>query len=139
MPNVGYVYLGEAAGARIIRADVGFSQVGDPYNLDAETWSDRPLGDAGEVDFRWVMALVKHTQGYNLQIQPFVDGDPVGLPTAFSAGPPPGTRMEAIDRLFVWVQKRGNRVDVQLTTLQVLGYTELVDIVYGYLPIKEGP
>lgn len=139
MPNVGYVYLGEAAGARIIRADVGFGQVGDPYQMDALSWSDRPLGDAGEVDFRWAMALVKHQQGYNLSLQPFVDGDPAGGPFNFSAGPPPGSRIEAVDRLLFWILRRGNRLDVQLTTLAVLGYTELVDIVYGWLPIKEGP
>src|SRR5260370_42666418 len=109
MATVGYLYLGEANGARIVRADVGFGQVGTAYNMDVWTWDDRPVGDDGVAYFRWVEALVKHTAGYNLTVQGVVDGIPVAQPVAFSVGPPPNASKEAIDRLRIWVRKRGNR------------------------------
>jgi hypothetical protein len=138
MAAVGYLYAGEATGARIIRTDIGFGQVGTAYNLDVLTWDERPLGDDGIGYFRWVEALVKHTAGYNLTVQGVVDGQPVGSVQNFSAGPPSNSAVEAIDRLRVWVRKRGNRIGVRVTTLTVLGYTELVDVAYSVAPIRTG-
>jgi hypothetical protein len=135
--SAGYVYLGEAAGGRIFRVGIGVAQVGDPYQMDVYTWDDRPLGDDGECMFRWLTVLVRHTTGYNLKIVPVVDGTPQ-LPASFSSGPPPGALLEALDRLRVWPMKRGNRLGVQVTTQQLLGPLELVDIEYGYAPIRTG-
>lgn len=134
----GYLYLGEATGGRLVRADVGFGQVGGTYNLDVWTWDDRPVGDDGVAYFRWVEALIKHTAGYNLTVQGVVDGVPVGQPQPFSAGPPPNNSKEAIAPLRVWVRKRGNRIGVMVTTTGVLGYTELVDVAYSSAPIRTG-
>jgi hypothetical protein len=134
----GFVYLGEATGGRIIRVGVGFGQVGTPYNLDILTHDDRPVGDDGIAYFRWVEALIKHTAGYNLVVQGVVDGQPIGSAQNFSSGPPPNSAVEQIDTLRVWVRKRGNRVGVRVTSLAVLGYTELVDVAYSSAPIRTG-
>ncbi|HYL22502.1 MAG TPA: hypothetical protein VEU74_12125 [Gemmatimonadales bacterium] len=138
MPG-GYVYLGEAAGGRILRTSVGSVQVGDPYNLDVYTWDDRPAGDNGEGVFRWLTVLLKHTNGYNVNITPVIDGVPRGTGANFSAGPPPSSELEEVARLTQWPMARGNRMGVIVTTLQLLGPTELVDVEYSFAPIRTGP
>lgn len=132
----GYLYLGESAGGRIIRTGVGVTQIGDPYQLELYTWDDRPLGDDGECIFRWLTAIVRHTMGYAIQVTPIVDGVPSN-PSAFSGGAPPaGT--EAVERLRSWPLKRGNRIAALVKTTQIFGPTELVDVQFGYTPIRTG-
>lgn len=131
------MYLGEATGGRILRTAVGFAQVGDPYQLEVSTWDDRPLGDDGEAIFRWLTVLVRHTTGYNVLVTPVVDGLPL-LTASFSAGPPPGALLEEVARLRCWPLKRGNRIGAIVKTSQLFGQTEVVDIEYGYAPIRAG-
>ncbi len=132
----GYLYLGEAAGGRILRAGIGFGQVGDPYQLELSTWDDRPLGDDGECIFRWITAIVRHTMGYVIELTAVIDGMLLG-PYLFSGGPPPaGT--EDIVRLRSWPMQRGNRIAAIVRTNPLLGPTEFVDVQYGYAPIRTG-
>lgn len=132
----GSLYLAEAAGGRLIRAGVGFSQVGDPYQFQVYTWDDRPLGDDGEAVFRWLTVLLRHTMGYNVQVIPVVDGVQQNN-WNFSDGPPAASA-EAVARLRCWPMLRGNRIGVIVQSLTLLGPLELVDVQYGYVPIRTG-
>ncbi len=133
----GSLYLGEAAGGRIIRTAVGVGQIGDPYQLELYTWDDRPLGNDGEAVFRWLTVLLRHTLGYNVSVQPVVDGVPLNSGT-FSAGPPPASALEEVARLRVWPLARGNRIGAIVKTVALLGPTEVVDVAYGYVAIRTG-
>jgi hypothetical protein len=133
----GYTYLAEAAGGRIIRMNVGLGQVGDPYQLEVYPWDERPLGDDGEVIFRWLTVLVRHTMGYNLGVTPVVDGVALQA-TNFSTGPIPAGQLEDVARLRLWPMKRGNRISAIIKTVALLGPTELVDVIYGFAPIRTG-
>lgn len=131
----GNLYFGESAGGRIIRGGIGFAQVGDPYQLELSTWDDRPFGEDGEGILRWMTAIVRHTQGFAVQLTPFADGLPVG-PFTFSAGAPPGT--DALARLTCQPKVRCNRIGAILQTTQLIGPVEFVDIIYGYKLIRMG-
>jgi len=133
----GFLCVAESAGGRIIRTGVGFTQVGDPYQFDVYTQDDRPLGDDGEAEFRWVTVLLKHSNGYNVIVQPIVDGIPQ-LVGSFSGGPPPAGTLEEVVRLRVWLMARGNRIAAKVTSVSLLGPLELVDIPYGYVAIRSG-
>lgn len=130
----GYLYLGEAAGARIIRSGVGYSQVGDPYNLEHKTWDVYPAGDEGESLFRTLVALVRHTNGYNVSLQPILDGVPLVV-KQFSGGPP-AAGTEGVATCRYWVRARGTRFAAIFKTLTVLGETELVDLFTTPVPIR---
>lgn len=136
--NVGYVYLGEQAGARIVRYGVGFSQVGNPYTFDVRTWEARPFGSDGEGVFRDLVILLRHTAGYNFTVTPYVD-DVALPPQTFSGAAPPGAQTAAVVRVRVWIQARGNRLSVEVATNSLPGDTELVDIFYSFTPIRSTP
>lgn len=136
--NVGYVYLGEAAGARIVRYGVGFTQVGNSYAFDVRTWEARPFGSDGEGVFRDIVILIRHTAGYNITVVPYVDDVAQPLQT-FSGIAPPGGQGVAVARVRAWVQLRGNRLSVQVYTNTLLGDTEFVDVFYSFTPIRMTP
>lgn len=129
---MGFVYLAEAAGARILRYGVGVTQVGDPYQLDVQTWDARPFGEAGVALFRTVVVSLRHTNGYSIDVTPFVDG--VQLPAKdFSSGAPPSPQTEEVALLRYYIGRRGTAISVRVKTLSLLGETEIVNI--GYTPV----
>lgn len=131
----GNLYFGEAAGGRIIRGGIGFSQIGDAYQLELSTWDDRPFGEDGEGILRWMTAVVRHTNGYAIALTPVADGVELG-PFTFNAGAPPGS--DALARLTCQPKVRCNRIAAIVKTTQILGPIELVDVVYGYKLIRPG-
>lgn len=135
---MGFVYLGEATGARILRYGVGFTQVGDAYELEVEYHDAFPFGEAGEGVIRDIQAKIRHTNGYRVQVIAIVDG--VVQPTAlFTGGPPAGSLTEEIVDLSVPVHKRCNRIRAIVKTAGLLGEIEIVDC--GYIPVmvREAP
>lgn len=144
--NTGYVYVGSAVDERVFRYGVGYSQtsrIGDvtpyfDYEFSAQSWGDQPFGNDGEGIIRWVTAIIKHKNGYHFSLTPNLDD--VDLPTVnFAGGAPPGGLTEQIVKVRVWVMRRGNRIAFTLRTLELLGYFELVDVLYQYIPIRVGP
>ena len=133
-----YLYLGEAAGARILRYGVGFTQVGDPYQLELLTWEMDPAGPTGDCVFRTADVLVRHTNGYNLKITPIVDGI-ARPPQFFNAGPPPGSLLEEVVELQADVGMRGNSLAVRVETIALLGETEIVDVQWSGDVIRTNP
>jgi len=100
------------------------------------TWPDRPLGDDGECIFRWLTALVRHTNGYAIRMTPIVDGVP-GPDVDFN-GAAPAAGSEEVARLRCWPMLRGNRIEAIVKTTALLGPIEMVDVQYGYAPIRMG-
>ena len=122
----------------MFRYGAGYTQVGNAYNLQCRTWPARPFGENGEGVFRLIVALIRHTNGYNVRVTPIVD-DVLLAPSSFSGGSPPGGQSEAIVRCEAWIQsgaQRGNRVEAIFETLAVLGETELVDLSYSAVLIR---
>lgn len=141
---MGYVYFGEAAGARILRYGLGVTQVGDPYNLDVQTWPFRPAGDRGICVFRSADVLVRHTLGYNVTVTPIVDG--VAQPaSSFNGGPPSGSATEETVTLKATIGedgkggKRGNSLAVRVQTTSLLGETEIVDVQSSHAVLRATP
>lgn len=135
MASQGYVYFGEAAGARIIRYGVGYTQVGGAYNLETGTWDFYPATDAGEGIFRNLVLTVRHTNGYNVSMQAQVDTSILPLAT-FNGGPPVAGLLEERATCRSWLMRRGKRLIVTLKTIQLLGETEFADLWCSYLPIR---
>lgn len=133
-----YLYAGEAVGARILRYGVGFTQVGDPYQADVQTWDLRPGGPTGEVVFRTADVFVRHSSGYNIRITPIVDG--VAAPAQlFNGGPPAGALLEEVVELQADVGLRGVALAVRVETLAILGDTEIVDVQWSGDVIRTSP
>lgn len=131
----GYLYLGEAAGGRILRYGTGFTQIGTAYQLQARTWDFRPAGRGGKATFRTLTALVRHTQGYNVRVTPIVDD--VVLPArTFSSGPPSGGRADEVASCVCGVHLAGNHIAALFETLSLLGETELVDLVVSPVVVR---
>ena len=133
---MGYVYLGEAAGGRLLRYGSGYTQIGGPYQLVVATWPHRPMGDAGDAVFRRVTLLLRHTLGYNVRVTPIVDGKRL-VASTFSGGPPAGGAAEETVQCPCAVFRRGSAVAAEVETLSLLGETEIVDVQVSLIPIRE--
>jgi hypothetical protein len=132
------VYVGEASGPRIIRYGVGVSQVGDPFQLEVRYWDAYPFGQDGEGVIRELVGFIRHTAGYNVDLVPIVDGVELSA-SRFSGGAPGGGLTEAIAECRAAVFRRCTRIGAILRTVQVLGETELVDVGYQPIVLRESP
>jgi hypothetical protein len=133
-----YTYVGEAAGARILRYGVGFSQVGDSYQLDVQTWPLRPAGDVGDVVFRTIDVLLRHTAGYSVDVTPIVDGV-AQVPQSFGGGAPAAGLLEEVVQIQAYVGMRGNSIAARVTSRSLLGETDLVDVNASFSVIRLTP
>lgn len=133
-----YIYVGENAGARILRYGVGFTQVGDPYDFDVRTQELRPAGMAGDVQFRTVEVLIRHRLGYNIEVTSYVDGV-AGIAQVFNAGAPPLDQLEEFRTLQAYIGRRGTAVAVRVRTLSILGEVEIVDVSSSHAVIRVTP
>ena len=133
-----YLYAGEAVGARILRYGVGFTQIGDPYQADVQTWDLDPAGPTGDVVFRTADVIIRHTNGYSIRVTPIVDG--VSLPAQdFNGGPPPGGLLEEVLELAADVGMRGTTLAVRVQTLTLFGETEIVDVQWSGDVVRDSP
>jgi hypothetical protein len=133
-----YTYFGEAAGARILRYGVGFSQIGDSYQLDVQTWPLRPAGDVGDVVFRTIEILLRHVLGYDVDVIPIVDGVPQAA-QSFGGGAPSGGLQEAVVPIQAYVGMRGNGIAARIRSRTLLGETEVVDVNASFAIIRTTP
>lgn len=132
---MGYVYAGESGRGRIIRCGIGYDQVGDPYEIELRTWDLRPVGDVGECVFRTVLAVIRHTAGYSLQITPVLDGVPL-TPQRFTGGPPDAAKLEDVVSLEALVFTTGNAISAIIESVDLPGELELIDLAATYFPIR---
>jgi hypothetical protein len=135
---MGYLYVGEASGARILRYGIGYSQIGDSYQLDVQTLPLRPAGDVGDVVFRTIDVLLRHVLGYDVEITPIVDGVPQAAQT-FSGGAPPGGLLEEVVPVQAYVGKRGNAIAARVMSRTLLGETEVVDVSASFSIVRQTP
>lgn len=133
-----YVYFGEAAGARVLRYGLGFDQIGDSYALDIKTHPMRPGGSVGDVVFRTIDLLVRHTLGYAIEVTPIVDGVDRD-PQTFGGGAPAGGLAEATEEIHAYVARRGNNVAVRVRTTGLPGEIEIVDVLSSHTVVRATP
>lgn len=133
---MGYNYLGEASGGRILRYGVGTTQIGDAYQLEVRAWDVRPMGPAGRCVFRKVHGLIRHTAGYDVEITPVLDGRPLTA-QRFSGGPPSADLLEEIVPIEAPVLSPGNRLDVIVASVSLPGELEFIDFEASYTPLRE--
>lgn len=135
---MGYVYVGESARGRLIRYGIGFSQIGDGYNLEVRYWDSPVMGDVGDFVCRQVTALIRHTGGYAVQVIPVLDG--LELPAqSFSGGAPAGGKTEDVAVCAARVFRRARSVGAIVKTTSLLGETEIVDCQFSYVPLRPTP
>lgn len=128
----GALFFGEAGGARIIRANTGRSQVGDPHQILVEPWDLVPAGEAGDSSFRSVDVSLKVSSGYELGVVPIVDG--VALPEQFFTGVGAGPVL-----VQAFIEERGARITGRVRTLSLAGDIELMDIGAEFVVLREAP
>lgn len=129
MASAGFLYLGEAAGPRILRYGVGFSQVGDGYQLEVKYWDGFPFGETGEGVVRSIITYVRHTNGYQVAVVPVLDGVE-DTARSFSGGAPGGGLTEAIAKCVVPLFRRCTRLGAIVRTTALLGETEIIDTTF---------
>jgi len=134
----GYLYFGEATGARILRYGVGRTQVGTAYQFEARTWDDLPGGHAGDAYFREIQVDLRHSAGYDVEVTPEVDGV-AQVPQVFTGAAPPAGQAEAVPSLTVNVAARGARLACQVRSRSLPGPLELVNIQHTRLLISPAP
>jgi len=145
--QTGNVYLGERDGERIFRYGNGAytqeARTGDigfifGYQLELQSWPVFPFGNHGEGVFRWVTALLKHSNGYHVRLTAYVDELEITFKD-FAGGPAPGGTLSQVVRCPLWLQLRGNRLAFALRSLALSGEFELVDVLYQPILIRMGP
>lgn len=127
-----HAFLGELDGARILRAGVGITQVGDSYALDVETWDITPGGQVGECSFRSVDVSLKVTNGYDIGITPKVDE--TTLPEQFFSGAGTG-----VVQCQAEIAERGARLSARVRSVSLAGDVELIDIAASFVVMRRAP
>jgi hypothetical protein len=132
----GFFYYGEANGARILRANVGTTQVTEAGTedvlLDVKTWDAIPAGPVGDNVFRSLDAVFKVSNGYLFDLTPSVD-DVELLPQRF------GNAGQLAAPAQAPIAERGNRVAVRIQEIERTGDVEIEDVVLSYNPIRTTP
>ena len=125
-------FFGESNGARIFKNGVGIAQVGDPYQMDLQTWDLVPAGEMGDNTFRSVDVSIRCTNGYHIGVTPIVDD--VALPEQFFNGV--GTLSA---QLQAFIGQRGTRLSARVRTLLVNGDIEVRDVSASFVVLRLVP
>jgi hypothetical protein len=133
---MGYVYFGEDSGARIVRYGVGYTQLDNDYVGEVQTWDLEPAGEVGDVVFRSVDCKVRHTLGYSITVEVYVDGTYL-TEELFTSSPPSGT--EAYALLQVPIAERGSRIRAVMEISDGYGEVEVVNISASGMPLRKVP
>lgn len=130
----GVPYLCEAAGARIIRAGVGLSQIDADFQIDFTTWDLVPAGEVGDVSFRSIDVSGEMTNGLALGITPIVDGGAVPLPEQqFTLA---GTGPFQVQAFFA---TRGTRIAARVRTLSRSGDVAIYNVQCANVVLRMTP
>lgn len=131
------LYLGEAAGNRVLRygttTPTRITTAGTTVvNVDVDTWDVVPLGVIGDALFRVIGGVVRCSNGYDIQLTPYVDG--VALPPQRFNGAGAGEfTIEA------FLGERGARCRCRIQSLSRAGDLELDQFAVAYQPLRLAP
>lgn len=128
----GQLYLGEAAGARIIKVGQGIVQVGDDFDLELTTWDLVPAGEVGDCGFRSIDVTIKCTNGYAVLITPIIDG--VELTEQLFTGSGAGQF-----QLQAFVAARGARIAATVRTSGRTGDVEIFSVSCSFVVLRKSP
>jgi hypothetical protein len=132
----GFLYYGEAAGPRILRANVGSTQVTpdgvEDVLLEAMMWDLIPAGPSGDAVFRSVDAEVSVSAGYDVEITPFLDGKPLGSQRFTAAG-------KTTEPAQAFVAERGNRLSALVRQQTAAVDFELQDVTAAFSILRTTP
>lgn len=133
------LYLGEAAGARVIQVGIGPTDVTasdtTPVLLDATTHDLYPAGPGASIMFRGIVLTVRHDVGYHLGVTPIVDG--VSLAEqSFQSPAPSGGLTVVVKAPFV---ARGIRCAARVRQTAADGMLELVDVAAQWYVVRTAP
>lgn len=138
-----YVYVAEAAGARILRyGDVStrLDSGGAPqaYKLRVETWDLEPSGEVGDNVFRSIDVKVRHVNGYSVTVTPIVNGV-ADQPQSFSGGPPPGGLLEEYVEVQAPIAIRGTKIAAIVEVDSAAGEQDVVNVSASGVPLRRVP
>jgi hypothetical protein len=132
----GFFYYGEASGARIIRGNVGTTQLTaastEQVLMHAKTWDKQPGGPKGDVVFRDVGVHLNTTNGYDVNVTPIVDETDQTEQRFNGAGSVSAT----CDGV---AAERGNRMAVEVEEVSRTGDVELEDVTTALLVLRVTP
>jgi len=125
-------YFGMASGAQILRYAPG--NLGSYAFLPGfTTWDVAPAGEAGVVVFRGASWTFYSSNGYNIQMTIFVDGQQVGQPFAFQGF---GSGEQVAPAQFA---ARGSRMSVQIQVMSLTGDLEHRNLQAFYTGLRTFP
>lgn len=135
------LFLGEAQGARIIRTNVGVTDitadgVADVL-LEVETHDLYPAGETADLIFRSVDLAVRSDQGYSVDVTPVVDGVALGTQSFNAPAPVAGT--DGVAEAQAFIAARGTRLAVQITQTHAAGDVEVLDASAAWQLIRQTP
>lgn len=132
----GFFYYGEQSGARIIRGNVGTTQVtsGDTEQvlMHGKTWDLQPAGPVGDNVFRDANLNIKTNNGYAFTVTPVVD-EVTQEAQAFNGAGAVSASAQAT------VAERGNRIAVEFEETARTGDVEVEDVTVSFKPIRSTP
>jgi hypothetical protein len=131
-----FLYYGEADGARILRANVGTTQLTptgtEDVLLDVAPWDLIPAGPSGDAIFRSLDAEIAASNGYDVEVTPILDGKELAAQRFNGTG-------RVTEPAQAYVAERGNRLSGRVRQISRTGDFELQDIVAAFNVIRTTP
>lgn len=135
------LFLGEAAGARILRANVGVTDITaggtTPVLLEIETHDLYPAGGTADLIFRSADVAIRSDQGYAVDVTPIVDGADAGAQSFNAPAPIAGT--DGVAEVQAFVAQRGTRLAVRIEQTAAAGDVEVLDATAAWQLIRQTP
>jgi len=135
------LFIGEAAGARVIQTaagvvDVTASGIQDVL-MDVTTHPIFAAGGAGLALYRIVDVEIRHDAGYFIGITPIVDGVALAEQTFSQVPPPAGTF--GVSKSKAFFTAKGTAIAARVRMTQATGTVELADIGVSFAVLRQSP
>lgn len=135
------LFVGEAAGARVIQIGLGVSDATAastaPVLFDLTTHDAYDGGPGASVEYRGIVVTLRHDSGFHIGVTPIVDG--VSLTEQFFQATAPAPNSDGVLPVRAPFSQRGVRVAARVRQTQADGVIEVVDVARQFYVIRQAP
>lgn len=135
------LFIGEAAGARILRCDTGRTDVTaegtQDVLLDLECHDNYPGGETADLVFRSCDLAIKHDSGFALMVTPILDG--VSQPPQSFSGTAPPAGQDGGAEPQAFIAQRGTRLAIHAQQTAATGDVQILDLTTSFVLIRVAP
>lgn len=135
------LFVGEAAGARVIQIGLGTSDVTasetTPVLFDLTTHDIYAGGPGASVQYAGIVVTLRHDAGFHVGVTPIVDG--LSLTEQFFQATAPAPGSDGVVTIRAPFRARGVRIAARVRQTQADGTIEVVDVAGQAYVIREAP